>query len=484
MTRRSLQASTEGINKAQTALIRNSLTQQALAGELGISRQPVTKFFKGKPVDRYIFVTICEKLNLNWEEIVTSSSFPDMETEASSISEIENLLETAREKVHDSIHRRCHLLRVLSMEQPMSLRDIYIDVNMLERVTSRRRLEIEELLQGLEPAQTCFPGIAAVERYDKLLIWGKPGAGKTTFLKWLAILCNLGELQSDRLPIFINLQDFAETRGQPSLLEYITEQLTEWGIIAPQVVTTLLNHGRAMVLLDGLDAVRETDIHRVLREIHRLTMRFYASSFIITCRIAAQVYIFEQFTEVEIADFNYQQITEFASKWWKIRDAAKIELFLQKLQANPALIQLANNPLLLTFLCLFFEQKGDFPRDLSEIYQEVIDIFLHNWDAQRHLQRQQVELILSRKQIAELLQQIAKITFAQGQYFFPEKLIEQQINKYIGNLNRMNNEAGVCQLDSAAILKSIVAQNGLLVEQARGVYSFAYIALQPHLANL
>ncbi|MBW4642628.1 MAG: NACHT domain-containing protein [Goleter apudmare HA4340-LM2] len=483
MTRRSLQASTEGINKAKAALIRNSLTQQGLAGELGISRQPVTKFFQGKPVDRYIFVTICEKLNLDWEEIVISSSFPDIEA-AASISEIETLVQSTREKVHDRIHRDCHVFRVLNMEQPMSLDDIYIDVNIWEQVRSHRRLDIEELSQGLEQPQKCFPGLAVVERYDKLLILGKPGTGKTTFLKWLAILCNLGELQSDRLPIFINLKDFAETRGQPSLLEYITQQLAECGVIAPPVTPTLLNHGRAMVLLDGLDAVKEADIDRVLLEIRRLTTRFYANSFVITCRIAAQAYIFEQFTEAEIADFNHEQITEFATKWFQVKDPVNTERFLEKLQENQPLQELANNPLLLTFLCLYFEQKGDFPYQLSELYREAIDIFIRQWDAQRHIQREQVYKQLSPPQIQELLSQIARMSFEQGQYFFLQKIVKQQIQEFIYNLTNANNGPQTLELDGEAVLKSITAQHGLLVEQARGIYSFSHLTFQQYLASI
>lgn len=49
---------------AQTAL-----TQQLLADALDISRQPVSKFFNGKPVSRDYFVRICDKLNLEWQSI-------------------------------------------------------------------------------------------------------------------------------------------------------------------------------------------------------------------------------------------------------------------------------------------------------------------------------------------------------------------------------------------------------------------------------
>jgi len=62
MTGRSLCCSLEGIKQAQKPLIRHSLTQKALAEDLGITRQPVGKFFTGKSVDRNLFVQISRKI--------------------------------------------------------------------------------------------------------------------------------------------------------------------------------------------------------------------------------------------------------------------------------------------------------------------------------------------------------------------------------------------------------------------------------------
>lgn len=485
MSRRSLQASAKGISKAEAALIRNSLTQQGLAGELGISRQPVTKFFQGKAVDRYIFVTICEKLNLNWEDIVKPSSFPEEEASAS-ISQIQVLVQNVREKVHNSIQRRCGVMRVLDMEKPRRLDNIYTPVYIWERIPGRRRLEIGEIVRDFDPTKfNCFnlgvlqqprlPAIEAVEGYDKLMILGKPGSGKTIFLKWLAIQCNLGEYKGDRVPIFIELNDFAQIKEQPSLLEYITEQFEDCGVTTPNAALTLLIQGQAVVLLDGLDRVRNTDINRILQEIRQFTNRFYANSFVITCRVAAQNYIFEQFTEVEIADFDEQQITEFAIKWFQDKAAIQSEDFLYKLRQNQSLKSLATNPLLLTLLCLFFEDRADFTLNPSAIYQEVLDVLLTQWDNQHHIQRDGIYQQISVRQIAQLLSNIAKNYWDKGEYLFLQAAIEQQIREYILSLD-------LTVIDSAAILKYIQSHNSLLVERAQGIYSFCHISLQEYLA--
>jgi predicted NACHT family NTPase len=486
MTRRSLQASAKGISKAEAALIRNSLTQQGLAGELGISRQPVTKFFQGKPVDRYIFVTICEKLNLNWEEIIKPSSFPD-EEQPTKVNQIQSLVENVREKVYDSIQRRCGVIRVLDMEQPRRLDTIYVPVKILNRVSGNRRLDIEEILRDFDPNQfNCFhlgslqqhssPAIEVVERYDKLMILGKPGTGKTTFLKWLAIQCNLGEYASDRVPIFIHLKNFAEARDEPSLIEYITEQFDDSGVVVPNAAITLLTQGQTIVLLDGLDEVTDRDFQRVVQEISRFSNKFHANSFVITNRIAARKYIFEQFTEVEIADFDQQQINEFVSKWFQGQEVIKAECVLQKLLENQPLQELATNPLLLTFLCRFFEEKANFSFEQSQLYQEALDILL-----KQRYQHFYIKLDgISQPEIKQLLSKIAQNYCQRGEYFFRQESLEKQISQYIRSLNNSNQNI---ENDSEAVLKYIQFQNGLLVERAKSIYSFSHIIFQKYLAN-
>ena len=72
MTGRSLRASPQGIKQAKKTLDNKSLTQKAIAEELEIaSWSTVNKFFTGKPVDRKVFIAICEALNLEWEDIVS-----------------------------------------------------------------------------------------------------------------------------------------------------------------------------------------------------------------------------------------------------------------------------------------------------------------------------------------------------------------------------------------------------------------------------
>lgn len=501
---RSLRASKEGLAKAKKAFKLKGWTQDYLAGTAGCSRGTVINFFAQRPVAKRLFQAFCTELELEWVEIA--------ELEVDEVPEralnIDELIAFVRDNIYGSIFDKCGFMRVLDMSQPINLDDIYTDVNILEKITGRRRLGIAELLAqaGVEDFERFslsgtrekrVPGLQAVEQYSKLMILGKPGAGKTTFLKHLAIQCVEGQFKPELVPLFITLKDFAEAPGQPSLLDYLTLLFASYGVKPDTQVKTgfltqlfraystavelFLNQGRVLVLLDGLDEVRESDNSRVLQQIQNFTHQFRNNLFVITCRIAAKDYTFEQFTEVEVADFDDGQIETFATKWFQTKqDSVKSETFMNRLKLDKGIRDLATSPILLTLLCLVFGESGTFPANRSELYKEGLDVLLKKWDAKRNIERDQTYKQLSLKRKEDLLSQIAINTFELGDYFFKQKVVEREINNYIRNLPGANIEEAALQLDSEAVLKSIEAQHGLLVERARGIYSFSHLTFHEY----
>jgi predicted NACHT family NTPase len=419
-----------------------------------------------------------------WE--IKFSEWQQSQKELAQTVDIDTLVKQVREKVSADIQKRCGWMRVLDMTQPIGLNDIYTEVNILEKITGCRRLEIGQLLEKCNPedferfglnqvVEKRVPGLAAVEKYSKLMILGKPGAGKTTFLKRIAIQCKLGQFLADHVAIFITLKDFAEAPHQPNLLQYINDQFVINDISHLEITKTLLRQGRVIVLLDGLDEVKQAHNDRVSKEIRNFSTQYDANYFVITCRIASKEYTFEQFTEVEVADFDDKQIAEFATKWFKNKEPKKAEHFIQKLQGNQRIKELATNPLLLTLLCLLFGETTDFPSNRAELYEEGIEVLLKKWDGTRSIERTQVYRRLSLKRKEDLLSKIALETFVDCNYFFKERLVEEYMSDYIQNLPDAQTDPEALLLDSKAVLKSIEAQHGLLVERARGIYSFSHL---------
>jgi predicted NACHT family NTPase len=491
MARRSLRASSQGIQDIKKALKRKKWSQTYIAGAVDCSRQTIWSLLQGNPTDCDVFMEVCTQLGLNWEKVAE----PELpEPEENDSQDIDALVREVRQQIQPYIQEKCGTMRVLDMTQPIPLGDIYNNVNILEKITGRRGLELAELMRDADPEKFerfCLgnvrerrvPGLEAIETFSKLMILGKPGAGKTTFLKHLAIQCIGGKFQGDRVPVFVTLKDFAEADGQPDLLEYIERLVGINPVGARHAVPlpTVLAAGRALILLDGLDEVRDTDNSRVLRQIREFSQQFHQNQFVITCRIAAREYTFEQFTEVEIADFDDKQIADFSGKWFRCKnDPIKAERFVQKLKEDKPIRELATNPLLLTLLCLVFEDSGSFPSNRAELYQNGVDVLLKKWDVKRNIEREQVYKRLSLKRKEDLLSQIARTTFEAGNYFFKQREVERYISQYIQNLPDVSTDPEALELDSAAVLKSIEAQHGLFVERARGIYSFSHLTFHEY----
>ncbi|MBD2124178.1 NACHT domain-containing NTPase [Trichocoleus sp. FACHB-262] len=494
--RKSPSVTQQGLELVHAKLKRFS-SNKAFADLAGVSRATVQNFLAGKPLRVDSFRTICQTLELDWEEIAGLTTNPtsvgDPQAQENNVDAIAALVQEAWQQIQPYIQQKCGMMRVLDMDQPIGLGDIYTSVNILERITGRRGLDISELTQNADPEQFdrfCLgkvrekrvPGLEAIEKFSKLMILGKPGAGKTTFLKHLAIQCIGGEFQSDRVPIFITLKDFAEADEKPNLLTYI-ERLLSLGSEGDRPnassLHNILHAGKVLILLDGLDEIKEADSSRVLRQIREFSERYSQNQFVITCRIAAQDYIFEQFTEVEIADFDDKQINEFANNWFDSKGGAlRASQFLTKLKEDSPIRELTSNPLLLTLLCLVYEESSKFPTSRISLYEQGIEQLLRKWNLNRR-ERDQTYKQLSPDHRADLFSYIAWKTFDIGNYFFLQREVSCLVKEYIRGLPGVSPKHYL-KLDSKAVLDSIETQHGILISRARGIYSFSHLAFHEY----
>jgi predicted NACHT family NTPase len=408
--------------------------------------------------------------------------------------DIEALVKTVRSKGAKRIRRECGTMRVLDMNQPIDLDDIYTEVNILEKVASKTWAELDILLKDCQRKnfdrpdyraiqKSRVPALEAVENYQNLFVLGKPGAGKTTFSKHLAIQCNSGKFKPELVPVFITLREFAVDEGQPGLLTYIQKRMQGDRVTAEEV-ETILHHGKVFLLLDGLDEVKKEASQRLIDQVREFLQMFPDNRCVMTCRIAAQEYIFPEFTIVEVADFSEEQIKSFAKKWFTARFPAEAEdlisKFHDKLNANKPSKELASNPLLLTLLCLVFEDLKAFPQKRSQLYKDGLELLLKRWDNKRNIERPELYKDLDTPQKEDLLSYLAYTTFTQGRLFFEQEEIEGHIVEYIRSLPDAQTDAKQLRLDSTAVLKGIEAQHGILVERAQHIYSFSHLTFQEY----
>ncbi|MCM1984865.1 NACHT domain-containing protein [Lyngbya confervoides] len=211
--------------------------------------------------------------------------------------------------------------------------------------------------------------------------------------------------------------------------------------------------------------------------IQQFTNDYSQNTIVITCRIAAKEYTFQGFRVVEVADFDEPQIRIFVEKWFQVKQKPQeiARSFFAKLEESQPVKELANSPLLLTLLCLIFEEKGKFPSNRSDLYAEAVDLLLKKWDNSREKERDEIYRGLSSKRRQDLLGKLALETFRNERYFFKRQEAEEIITDSIVNLSGIDPKPDKRDVDSATVLRSIQAQHGLLVERSVNVYSYSHL---------
>ncbi|NER82627.1 MAG: hypothetical protein F6K42_24320 [Leptolyngbya sp. SIO1D8] len=238
-------------------------------------------------------------------------------------------------------------------------------------------------------------------------------------------------------------------------------------------------------MLDGLDEVPTHNLNRVIEHIEDFVDTYYKNTFVASCRIAAyrssQSISFKRFTDVTLAEFDDEQIEQFICRWFRSgrdQEAGTANQYWELLQKdeNKATKELAQTPLLLTFLCLVYDREQTLPTQRSTLYGKALNILLAEWAAQKRLDQDPIYEGFHPDLEKVLLAEIAYTSFEQDQLFFLKDDITQRISEFLADTLDAPK-----YLDGAAVLKTIERQQGILVERATDIYSFSHLTLQEYL---
>ncbi len=307
------------------------------------------------------------------------------------------------------------------------------------------------------------PALEAVARTPRLVLLGAPGSGKSTALRYLALLLARHLLDPDRRPLPpgwpqapipllcpLGLVAGALTPADPAsdtevLWRVLMAQLEGEGQVRAGLGRHLrpaLRNGAVLLLLDGLDeiaAIPGPDGRslraRVSRAVQALARELpHATGIVLTCRVLP----YDQppatlrddwrlppdtgWTRRTLQPFALGQVRQFVRSWYTAACHTPAAIYapaegrqratslLAQIQASERLRSLTTAPLLLTMLAILHYNKatGELPRDRARLYDECVTLLLERWEPVRTpeltrpglLERLEIDRLATREDLA------------------------------------------------------------------------------------
>ncbi len=243
----------------------------------------------------------------------------------------------------------------------------------------------------------------ALNEFNKLVVLGDPGSGKSTILKHLAYnICTNRPVESqfsDLVPVIIKGSEFAKyvSTTSKNLSEFIVDQIDKKYEL---LFTQKLEGNQLLVLVDGIDEINIASLrHTVVNRINAFIAQYPDTKIIVSSRIVGykETRLNGHFNHLQVMKFGEDQIRQFITNWYlsvvsssdsnfeKAKEFSK-SLF-DSIKQNKSVLNMASNPLLVTIITLIHYQGGTLPEKRASLYDIATSTFLENWVRQRESQR-------------------------------------------------------------------------------------------------
>jgi hypothetical protein len=228
---------------------------------------------------------------------------------------------------------------------------------------------------------------------ERVLVQGDPGAGKSTLAAKFAH--DIATEGSGRVPFLLVLREFTTSFdvGGRDLLHYL-EKLCQapYNVKPPRDgVEYLLRTGRAVVILDGLDELVQTELRRrVVSLVEGFAHLYPLVPILVTARkigyedapLSADLFV-----PSHIAEFSNDQVSDYVTRWFELDEATSpaesAHLARSFLRDSAQIPELRSNPLLLTLLCAMYSSDRYLPQNLAQVYERCALMLFEQWDSKR-----------------------------------------------------------------------------------------------------
>ena len=218
----------------------------------------------------------------------------------------------------------------------------------VEHPWDRILLAPDRPVQTLGHRETIAAVFAAAQ--NTLLILGEPGAGKTTTLLELVrdLARRARESAAEPAPVVLALSTW--TGLHPALGDWLAEELNLRYQVPKRLARSWLDAGRLVLLLDGLDEVREAVRPACVAAINAFALEHMPAGLVVTCRVAEYAALPERL-RLRSA-ICLQPLTPAQIDTYFARAGAGLDNLRTAMRADEALRTLAQTPLMLSVMTM------------------------------------------------------------------------------------------------------------------------------------
>ena len=219
-----------------------------------------------------------------------------------------------------------------------------------------------------------------------MVLFGRPGSGKSVFLRWLAANLDPHEF----LPVMVELRSVPADLDLQSQIEHALRQATGVAMSWPELAEA--TDAMPVVLLDGFDELlqasfgaRSDFLEGVTRFQQREAEQQRPLAVLVTSRtVVADLATYPEDTvTARLAPFGFQEIGAWLRRWNDTNEQYFRDSGRQPLQREEVMVHaaLATEPLLLQMLALYDAETGALPRssadlDVTDLYERLLHLFV------------------------------------------------------------------------------------------------------------
>lgn len=367
---------------------------------------------------------------------------------------------------------------LLYYEEPHPFYDFYVCNTVVKRTPTTDTTGYPFRFKEIENATPAV--IGEMDQYPILAAYG--GMGKSMMMRHF-LLTAVNEYQENgKIPVFIQLKDYQGGSSPDDLLYHIyNASLGVQSEMLLEQFIDLLNAGRILVLLDGLDELGSAYQADFETALDRFIDSYPGNQYVMSSRPFTDFISYGRFTIWHLSSFSNEQALELIDKLeFRPDDPTVKEKFVQAL--NDRLFEthhdFVSNPLLLTIMLMTFGQIAEVSPRMHIFYRDAYAVLSQKHDASKGAFKRQLKTGLSSEQFADYFAEFCARSYTDEKY----EMTEDEAKKYFYDLNERRKHPEMTA--TATDFLYDLCANMCLMFMESGKYHFTHRSFQEYFCAL